>query len=140
MASRDVANNAKCEIALKAQTISTDTTTVGETIDTAMFEGILLQMMTGTITDGDYEFQLFEGDESDMSDESEVAAGDIIGTLPDWTADTDDDKIAQAGYTGAKRYIRLKVVSTNTSSGGVLAAIVSKELPRHAPASMADGT
>jgi hypothetical protein len=131
---KDVYNDSKAELALKVQLINSDTTTVGETIDTQGFLGALFEAFTGVLTDGDYQFKLYEGDESDMSDESEVAAGDVLGDIPNWAEDTDDDKIEQFAYIGHKRYTRIKVVSTNNGgSGATLGAVVTKMLPRHAP-------
>ncbi len=133
---RDMCHNIVSAIALKLQTISTNTTTVGETIDRQGFESLTFSVITGTVTDGDYEFKLFEGDESDMSDEAEVDSGDIINTIPDFTADTDDDAVHQFGYVGSKRYTRVKVVSTSTSSGAVLGTAVIKGHAMHLPVSI----
>ncbi len=71
------------------------------------------------LTDGDYEFQLFHGDASDMADEAQAAATDILGTLPDWDADTDDDQLVTVELILRKRYFRIKIVSTNFSATGV---------------------
>ena len=131
---KDVYHDSKAELALDVQLINSDTTIVGNTIDNQGFLGQLFEAFTGVLTDGDYEVKLYEGDESDMSDEAEVAAGDVLGTIPNWTADTDDDKIGYFGYIGHKRYTRVKVVSTNNGgSGATLGAVVTKMLPRHAP-------
>ena len=142
---KDVFHNQRSEIALKAQVIASDTTTVGETIDMKGADGALFQPFTGTLTDGDYELQLFVGNASNMSDEVEVAhnSADILGTMPDWEADTDDDKVSEFCYIAASalpgyRYARLKVVSTNFSSvGAVVGALVSLMFPSHAPMDIA---
>ena len=113
--------------ALKIDTIASDTTTVGETIDTqdatlgpAHAIEFLIQM--GTVTDGDYAWQMFHSDDSGMSGEVQVttSALGLLGTMPAYTADTDDDKVARVGYIGKLRYLRLKVVSTNFSSAGAV--------------------
>lgn len=117
--------------ALKPQVIASDTTTVGPTIDLALFAALTIAFLTGVLTDGAYAVKLFEGDASDMSDEAEVAAADIIGTVPSIAA-TDDNKEYQFGYKGTKRYVRLKVVSTSTTSGGLVSAVAIKGGPRHA--------
>lgn len=126
-------------IALKLQVIASDTTTVGETIDMKGADGIMLQAFTGTLTDGDYEFKAFVGNAANMSDEVEVPAADILGTIPDWEVDTDDDQIENFSYIAATaipgyRYFRLKVVSTNFSAtGAVLGATATLLFPSHAP-------
>lgn len=97
--------------------ITTDTTTVGATIDTHGFARTLLAFITKTVTDGDYEVQLFHSDDSGMSGEVEVSATDLNGTLPNWVADTDDNKYVSVEYIGRLRYIRVKIVSTNTTTG-----------------------
>jgi hypothetical protein len=96
--------------------ISTDTTTTGATLDTNGCEEVMCICFIGTMTDGDYEFTLYGGDASDMSDEAAVTS--VTGSLPDWddhTADSDSD--AHFSFTPQYRYYRVKVVSTNTSSG-----------------------
>lgn len=133
MASKDLHNNLQGAIALATQAITTDTTTVGATIDTQGFEGVEFTATVGTVTDGDYEFQLFEGDESNMSDEAEVtAAGSLLGAAPNWT-DSANDELQSFGYRNDKRYLRLKVVSTNTTTGGTMGATVQLGDPLHAP-------
>lgn len=97
--------------------ITTDTTTVGAILD---FQGIvraLFNVFTFTVTDGDYEFKLFHGDDSGLSDEAEVLASDILGTIPNYVADTDDNKVETFEYRCRKRYGRIKIVSTNTTVG-----------------------
>lgn len=99
--------------------IGSDTTTVGAIIDGHGSDRVLLALMDKTLTDGDYEFQLFHGDASDLADEAEVSASDILGSLPDWDADTDDDQLVTMELILRKRYFRIKIVSTNFSASGV---------------------
>lgn len=120
-------------IAVAPIVIATDTTTVGLTIDTALFGAIEFMAFTGVLTDGDYEVKLFESDDSGMSGETEVTdENDLIGSLPDFTDDTDDAAIEQFGYIGSKRYLRCKIVSTSTSTGALIGIIAVKGHPRHA--------
>lgn len=138
---KDAFHNFLAYIALKLQVIASDTTTVGEIIDMKGADGVIIEAFTGTVTDGDYEFQLFVGNAANMSDEVEVAhdSVDILGTMPNWVADTDDDKIENFCYIAATaipgyRYMRLKVVSTNFSAtGAVLGATATLTYPSHAP-------
>jgi hypothetical protein len=124
MASKDLFSNIRPFVALDIATISTDTTTEGNIIDTQGYEGVVVGLITGTVTDGDYAIQLTDGDDSALSDEAVVTDANLLGTeaLASFTADTDDDKISKLGYIGIKRYIRVEIVSTNTSSGAVIGA------------------
>lgn len=132
MARYDIEKLAVVVIALAPVSIATDTTTVGLTVDLAGFEGCKVAVATGVLTDGDYAVAIYEGEESDMSDEAAVAAADRVGDLPVFADDTDDAQVQQFGYTGKMRYIRIKVVSTSTTNGALITAVVVKGKPRHA--------
>ena len=97
--------------------ITSDTTTVGAILDMLGVDRALFVLLNKTLTDGDYEFQLFHGDASDMADEAQVDATDLNGTLPDWDEDTDDDQVQTVELNCRKRYARMKIVSTSTTSG-----------------------
>lgn len=116
----DLTSKIKTNIALSAQTIATNTTTVGATIDTVGYEALTFSIASATLTDGAYAVQLFAGDASDMSDEAQVTS-EIIGTVPSF-ASTDDNTIKYFGTYAKKRYFRIKIVSKSTTSGGALSA------------------
>ncbi len=97
--------------------ITTNTTTVGAIIDGHGSERVLLAFLDKTLTDGDYEFQLFHGDAANMSDEAQVADADINGDLPDWDLDTDDNQLETVELILRKRYFRIKIVSTGNTTG-----------------------
>lgn len=128
MAKRDLHNNLKEVVAFKTQTVSSDTTTAGEIIDMQGFESLEIFCQMGTLTDGDYAFKLEYGDDSGLSDNAVVPSEQLLGDTNDgatgiaFTADTEDDTIKKVGYVGEKRYVRLSIVSTNTTSGAVLGA------------------
>ena len=131
MASFDQKNNLSIANAFDIQTISSDTTTAGDIIDMQGFEALTFVFQTGTVTDGDYTVLIEEGDAANLSDAAAVADSDLIGTEADasFTADTDDNAVSSIGYRGGKRYVRLSIVSTNTSSGAVVGAIAVKGKP-----------
>lgn len=142
---KDITSIIALLLALNVQVIASDTTTEGNILDTALFESIDFACFTGTLTDGDYEFQLFEGDAVDdednptsITDESQVTdTDDLIGALPDFDADTDDNKIEHFGYVGNKRWLQIKVVSTNfASAGAVIGAIATKGTARANPTAL----
>ena len=121
--------------ALAAQTISTDTTTVGAIIDRKGFEAVTIAMAAATLTDGTYTPLLEEGDDSGLSDAAAVADADLIGTeAGEAFAATDDNTVKTLGYIGTKRYVRLSIVSASTSSGGALSAVAILGCPHDAPA------
>lgn len=110
-----IMGTAGSEVAVVA--VTTDTTTVGAIIDGHGSDRALLTLINKTLTDGDYQWQIFHGDVANMSDEAQVADADINGDIPDWDADTDDDQVVTLELILRKRYFRVKIVSTNTSSG-----------------------
>lgn len=139
MATREIYNMLYPEVALSTQAISTDTTTAGEIIDTANYDGgILFAILSGTLTDGAYTPYFEEGDESNLSDASAVADKNIspVNVGGTWYttgqeaalafAATDDDTVRTVGLVGTKRYVRLSLVSASTSTGGTIGAIVLK--------------
>lgn len=131
---RDLKNNLLTVISLflQALTAAADGDAI---IDLQGFEGALIQVFSGTITDGTlYTFELKHGDVANLSDAAAVPDADLIGTEPEFAA-ADDDKVKEFGYIGTKRYVRvdLKTVTGSPSTGGVFGATVVKGIPRHAP-------
>ena len=130
---KDLHNNIENRSALNNSNITSNTTTNGNTIDTLGYESIEFLIQSGTITDGSYAFQVFEGDASNMSDEVQVAAGNILGTIPTLTG-SDDNVVKRFGVKmGSKRYMRLKVVSTSVTTGGNMEAQALLGTPLQAP-------
>lgn len=132
---RDLKHNINVKNALDIQQIKTNTTTTGEIIDVAGYESVTFCFQTGTVTDGDYTVTLYEDSDSAMATESLVDDADLIGTeaLASYSADADDNKVRTLGYIGDERYLRLKIVSTNTSSGAYVGAVVILGHPHVAP-------
>lgn len=131
MAKFDVYNDISVLNAFDIQTISSNTTTNGDIIDTQGFEAVTFVFQTGTVTDGDYTVLLEESDDSGFTTSNAVADSDLIGTEAgaSFTLDTDDNKVSKLGYNGNKRYLRASIVSTNTSSGATLGATVELAHP-----------
>lgn len=137
---RDLHNNIKVSTALAPVTIDSDTTTEGEVIDRQGFESLEVVLQAGALTDGTFTVALAEADEIDESgdlvDESVVSAEDLIGSLPVLLSDGETDNsggVAKVGYRGSKRYIRADVVSTDTTDGGILGALVIQGDARNNP-------
>lgn len=129
MTSQDQYHDASGVSALDSQTISTDTTTTGNTVDLLGFKACTFYIQSGTLTDGAYTTKLQESD--DASAWADVAAANQMGA-PTFAA-TDDDTVKRIGYAGKKRYCRLAIVSASTSSGGVFSAVAVKGAPEHMP-------
>ena len=113
---QDLHNNVQVALGLSVQDITTDTTTSGEIIDTAGFEGLEFGIMSGTITDGTYTCAVWESADSGMSGATVVTAAETLGGAA--YAAADDDEVRRIGSVGKLRYQQLRVVSASTSSGG----------------------
>lgn len=115
----DLASNVKAFNAFTIQGISTNTTTVGNIIDTQGFESCVFIVHTKTITDGTYTVKLEDGDDSGLSDASDVDSTLIINSLPVLTS-VDDNIVVRFGCVSKKRYIRLSIVSTGVVTGALM--------------------
>lgn len=110
----DIRSRAAICRCMAQQTINTDTTTVGETIDLATHEAVDL-CFDLEVTAGTAELKVYEGDLPGMSDEALVDDDFLIGEDGDTTSATGEQKI-HVGYVGHKRYIRPKIVSDNSAN------------------------
>lgn len=123
---RDLKNNLDAVLSLSpaARTASAN----GTGVDLKGYEAALVLVQTGTITDGTHTIEVQESD--DNSTFTAVADADLQGTEPAIGA-TDDDKVFEIGYLGAKRYIRVAVTVASATTGGVYAASVARGRARH---------
>lgn len=122
---KDIHNNVTTSVALSPQVIATDTTTVGAIIDTRDTDGLEFIIASGTVTDGAYAILIETGDVANLSDAAAVADAMLLGTEADaGFALTDDDTTKTIGVKhDNKRYARLSVVSTATTTGGLFSAV-----------------
>lgn len=129
---KDGHNNIDELVALDSQTIASDTTTVGNIIDTQGFESLEYLVSLGDWTDGLYTVLLEESEDSGLSGSNVVSAAETLGALPALGA---DNAIGRVGSIGKKRYQRLSIVSTAFSSAGSEAVHAMAILghPKHAP-------
>lgn len=129
---KDLHNNVEARLGLSVQDITTDTTTSGEIIDSAGYEGLEFAIGSGTITDGAYAVAVWESEDSGMSGATVVPAAETLGDA-DFAA-ADDDEVHRIGSVGKMRYQQLRVVSTSTTTGGTnffAVAVLGK--PHHMP-------
>lgn len=120
---RDLHSKIEVRNALNSQAISTNTTTVGAIIDLQGFNSCELVAKAGAITDGAYALKVEHGDTDNLADAADVPALELLGAEENGGADvgfadTDDNAVKKVGYVGNKRYLRVSIVSTETSDGG----------------------
>jgi hypothetical protein len=124
MSEFDGHSRVKGEVALDSQDITTNTTTVGNIIDTKGFESIEFHVQSGVITDGTYTLILEEGDDSGLSDVAVVPADEVLGVLTGFVA-ADDNATKRVGSIGKKRFQRLSILSAGTSTGATKMSSIS---------------
>ena len=133
MSEFDLHSNVKQEVALDSQDITTDTTTVGNIIDTVGFESIEFVIQSGVITDGAYALVLEQGDDSGLSDAAVVPTDEVLGVLTGFVA-ADDNAAKRVGSIGKKQFQRLSIVSTGTSTGATkFSSVAVRGHPKSAP-------
>ena len=103
-------------------------TTKGSHADLQGFNSALLVINTGAIVgDGDYVVALQESDTTTDGDFTDVAAKDLLGTLP---ATLEANKAYKQGYVGNKRYVRAVITKTGGTSIAAGAVIVLGDAAR----------
>ena len=133
MSECDLHSNVKQSVAFDSQDITTDTTTVGNIIDTVGFESLEFIIQSGVITDGTYTLVLEEGDASNLSDAAVVPSDEVLGVLTGFVA-ADDNSALRVGSIGKKRYQRLSILSASTSTGATkMSSVAVQGHPKVAP-------
>jgi hypothetical protein len=131
----DLHHNLKISPAIDpAAIIAGNATKTSATIDRQGFDSLEFAIYSGVLTDASYTTTLYEGDAADMSDEAAAADSDLLGTeaLASFAL-ADDSTVKKIGYTGIKRYVRIKVVQADATTGGFLSAIAIQGNPHNAP-------
>lgn len=113
----DLHANTKEFVALNTTTIGTNTTTVGNIIDLQGFNTCEFILELGTRTDGVFTPLIEESSNSDMSGSNVVAAANLIGLTTDAALNASNTAKSVGYRVGAKRYVRLSVVSTTVTTG-----------------------
>ena len=130
---KDIYNSVlvKESLAIAARTASADGTAVDRNEDGLMYQGALIVVHTGAITDGTHTIEVQHSDASG-SGFAAVADADLQGTEPA-IGSSDDNKVYEVGYRGTKRYLRVSVTAAGTTTGGVYGATVVLADPRVLP-------
>lgn len=102
-------------------------TATGSSVDLRGYDGALVLVAAGTITDGTHTPKVQESD--DDSTWSDVASGDLLGTLAPITSNAEQ----RVAYIGAKRYIRVVVTVSGATTGGMYVAYVVRGYPARQP-------
>lgn len=105
-------------------------TAKGTHADLQGFNSATLIVNTGAIAgDGLYDIRLQESDTTTDGDFTDVAAGDLIGTLPAALAAS---SVYKQGYKGIKRYIRA-VITKQSGTSIAAGAVILRGHPNDAP-------
>lgn len=112
----------------------TNGTVTGTTVDRLAVAGnafgsVCFVVLSETLTDGVHTLSVEESD--DNSSWASAAAGDQTAAVA--TVAAQNNLSFEVGYHGAKRYCRLKVVTTGATTGGVIEAVAILGMPRHEP-------
>ena len=94
------------------------------------FEEVEFCLDLGTFTDGTFAFDPEESD--DNSTFTNIAAADLDGSFPVPSA-ANDEQIHRVGYKGAKRYVRVNLTASGTTTGAAMALVVQRRRPHFAP-------
>jgi hypothetical protein len=97
--------------------------TNGAAIDLKGFDSALIVINTGAIEgDGAYSVKLQESDVTTSGQFTDVAAADLLGTLP--TA-LEANKVYRLGYIGSKRKRYIRAVATKGSGTSIALGVVA---------------
>jgi hypothetical protein len=110
--------------------VRTNGTTNGTVIDKQdpsggvdSFTTCLFLVIAGAITDGVHTVTIQDSD--DGSSFATAAAADVFGGPPSIAASSGDShSMAELGYNGLKRYLRVSVTVTGATTGGAIGAAV----------------
>lgn len=117
--------------AFDTQAIVSNTTTVGDIMDTQGDEASDVLIKSGTITDGAYTLLLEHGDDPALSDAATVPANFLDAAISTMDfALTDDNVDKLIGYVGKLRFLRPSIVSTGVTTGGTFSGSVVFGRPR----------
>jgi len=111
---KDIYNSLSPKQAIAPAAHTADVT--GLTVDRKDAEANVIALNVGTITDGTHTPKLQESD--DDSAWSDVAADDQLGALVALSS----DEVQKVAYKGYKRYFRVFVTVSGTTTGGVYSA------------------
>ena len=117
-------------VAVTLVPIAQTATLAGTAIDLRGFNAATLIVNTGAIaSSGLYDIRLQESATTTSGDFTDVAAADLLGTLPAGLA---ADSVYKQGYVGTKRYIRA-LITKQSGASIVAGAVIVRGEPSDAP-------
>jgi hypothetical protein len=122
--------------AISPVSVADNTVQTGQIVDRQGYESVSFVIATGAIADADATFAVSveHGDQANLSDASAAAASDLIGTNADaGFTFSDDDETRKIGYTGVKRYVRLKITPSNNAGAALISAVAVLAHPHVRP-------
>lgn len=118
---RDISHNLGAVVALVPQVLAATDTSAA--IDLAGFDSAMVLINTGAIvSSGNFTAKLQHSDTTTDGDFADVAAADLIGTLPSALAAS---TLYKQGYIGDRRYVRT-VITKNSGTSIAAGAVVVK--------------
>lgn len=130
---KEIVSKLKSRLAMYGA-ISTNTNTDGAAIDCQGIQGgLMLAMSVLARTDGTYELQILESDDSGMAGATVVDSSQLYSPDGDVSpavsaADSEGDALVEVGVLFTKRYVAARVVSTSVTTGGTV-AVFAVEAP-----------
>jgi hypothetical protein len=86
----------------------------GSAVDTRGFGSALMVVTTGAVAgSGDYSLAMQHSDTTTDGDFTNVAAADLLGTIP---GSLEDTKVYRQGYIGKKRHVRAVITKQSGTS------------------------
>lgn len=125
MPNRDIRSNLLPKLILNDSITGNGNTDSGD-IDVADYDGgVKFNIYASAYTDGDHAIQIHESDTAAFTpDSTTLVSGDALipqsAALTISAATAKGDVIASIGYIGAKRYAKIRVVSTSVTTGATL--------------------
>lgn len=122
---RDLMHDLGVVQALAPVAVAADNT--GSAIDLKGFNGAMILLEVGVVTDGVYAFELQESDTTTSGDFAAVADKDLIGTEKTGIATGAGNggaSVYKLGYKGGKRYIRYYIKETTNGTTGMVASVL----------------
>lgn len=95
--------------------------TVDRFVNDVFYRSATVVIHSGAITDGTHTVTIEDSDNGSAWATADPA--DLQGSPPAITG-TDDNKIYEVGYVGAKRYIRAVLTTASATTGGYVDAVV----------------
>lgn len=118
---RDLNSRLSVAPSILPRNFNADGTVDGLDVDLANFDSAVVELVAGTwAVDGTYTFNIQEADDDGAGAPdtyANVAAADLDGTELAVTSASVDNTVAQIGYKGNKRWLRVQMITAANTSG-----------------------